>query len=95
MYFIASGEVLLKSNHGDIRLKTGEFFGEIAMIHNENYEFPYTTITDSKLLKLQKEDFAMLSGAHPDIAEHIRKTAREREKLRAAARKKEQKASQG
>ena len=26
MYFIASGEVLLKSNHGDVTLKTGDFF---------------------------------------------------------------------
>ena len=89
MYFIASGEVLLKSNHGDITLKTGEFFGEIAMLENEDYEFPYTTVSNCKLLKLQREDFGVLSGSHPKIGKHIRATAKKRQGWREEARKKE------
>ena len=86
MYFIASGEVLLKSNHGDVTLKTGDFFGEIAMIENENYEFPYKTLSNCKLLKLQRDDFAMLSGNHPEIGKHIRATAKKRQEAREEAR---------
>ncbi len=89
MYFIASGEVLLKSNHGAITLTTGEFFGEIAMLGNQDYEFPYSTVSNCKLLKLQREDFAVLSGSHPKIGEHIRATAKKRQELREAARQKQ------
>ena len=88
MYFIASGEVLLKSNHGDVTLTTGEFFGEIAMLENEDYEFPYTTVSNCKLLKLQREDFGVLSGTHPKIGEQIRAKAKERQGWREEARKK-------
>ncbi len=89
MYFIASGEVLLKSNHGEITLTTGDFFGEIAMLENEDYEFPYTTVSNCKLLKLQREDFAVLSGSHPKIGEQIRDTAEKRKDQREKAREKE------
>ena len=90
MYFIASGEVLLKSNHGDVTLTTGEFFGEIAMLENEDYEFPYTTVSNCKLLKLEKNDFAVLSGTHPKIGEHIRATAEKRMGWRDEARKEQE-----
>ncbi len=93
MYFIASGEVLLKSNHGDITLRTGDHFGEVAMINNENYEFPYITLSNCKLLKLQRDDFAMLCGAHPQIGRHIRTTAAARRKARQEARKEAGKAT--
>ena len=86
MYFIASGEVLLESNHGDVTLKTGEFFGEIAMINKEDYEFPYRTVNNCKLLKLQREDYAMLSGEHPDIGKRIRNIAEKRQEMRDDAR---------
>ena len=66
MYFIASGEVLLKSNHGDVTLTTGEFFGEIAMLENEDYEFPYSTVSKLQIVETGARMILLyLSGSHP------------------------------
>ncbi len=45
-----------------------------------------STITNCKLLKLQREDYAMLSGEHPNIGKRIRATAEKREEMRDEAR---------
>ena len=83
MYFIASGEVIMRGKNGDVTLRTGDFFGEIAMIDSSNYEFPYITKTRCKLLKLEKADFSRMANASPQIVSHIRKMAEKRKAARA------------
>ncbi len=87
MYFIASGEVILKANSGDVILHTGDFFGEIAMIDGTEYEFPYISRTRCKLLKLEKSDFIRMGNASPEIVNIIRKMAEKRKAARAKGEK--------
>ncbi len=88
MYFIAAGEVVMKnSDTGDVTLRTGDFFGEIAMLDGSNYKYPYITTTRCKLLKLEKEDFGRMSNASPQIERHIRKMAEKRKAARELGEK--------
>ena len=84
MFFIASGEVLIERSQGSTSLHSGDFFGEIAMIDQEPYEFTYSTLTHTKILELSREDYMRLCRAQPEICDHIgavavaRQFARER-----------------
>ena len=87
MYFIAAGSVAIRTSGGEATLSTGDFFGEIAMLENENYEFPFTTKARTKLLKLAREDFLRVERAHPEIGTHIRKIAAARKAARQAGKR--------
>lgn len=82
MYFIASGELgvytsLTKAEEDIIgieeeqlllaTLKSGDFFGEQALITNETRSATVTALTDGSLLKLSKGDLAAVIKEHPGI----------------------------
>jgi len=71
MFFIASGEVLIERADGSATLYAGDFFGEVAMIEQEPYEFTYSTLTSTKILELSGDDYLRLCRAEPEICDHI------------------------
>jgi voltage-gated potassium channel len=81
MYFIAAGEVQVDVKPTPIRLGTGAFFGELALLRADSVRSANVTTTmQSTLLILDLADFRTLTAHHPDIrraidAEGQRRTA--------------------
>jgi len=80
MYFILDGEVEVTRAKGDlhIKLKAGDFIGEIALI--EHIERTATVIATkrSEMLELTTYDFQQLAKNKPDILKKIQEVAQKR-----------------
>jgi voltage-gated potassium channel len=61
-------------------LRTGDFFGEIAMLEQSLHQHAFTATSRARLLRLHREDFLRLERAHPDIGRHIRRVAAARKR---------------
>ncbi|MDP6882504.1 MAG: cyclic nucleotide-binding domain-containing protein [Rhodospirillales bacterium] len=71
MYFIVSGEVEVDL-HPEVRtLDDGDFFGEIALLKECERTATVTTVTECRLLYLDRYDFRRLLRDHPDLEETI------------------------
>ena len=71
MYFIMSGEVEVEITPNPIRLETGQYFREIALLKDIERTATVITIKDSQLLSLPATDFRNLMKRHPNISEKI------------------------
>jgi voltage-gated potassium channel len=71
MYFIASGEVEVKLEPQPIRLGSGSFFGEIALLGRGKRTATVVTTLPSALLILEVSDFLTFTAHHPDLATAI------------------------
>ncbi len=78
MYFIAAGEVEVDLPGKKVRLGDGAFFGEMALLGNNQRSANITTTRVSKLLVLDLVDFRLLMARHPDLAETIDAEAKRR-----------------
>jgi voltage-gated potassium channel len=78
MYFIVSGEVEAEIPHKKIRFGPGDFFGELALLHETPRQATIVAVTQCRLLALAAEDFAMLIRKHPALKTRIEEAARER-----------------
>jgi voltage-gated potassium channel len=78
MYFIVSGEVEAEIPHKKIRFAPGDFFGEMALLHETPRQATIVAVTQCRLLALSAEDFAMLIRKHPALKKRIEEAARER-----------------
>lgn len=78
MYFIASGAVEIEFSDRRVRLEEGHFFGEIAMIHERRRSATIRALDPTRLLVLDRDDFAILMRQNPVIARHIRDVAQSR-----------------
>jgi voltage-gated potassium channel len=78
MYFIASGEVEVDLPGKKVQLGEGAFFGEMALLGNNERNANITTTRLSKLLVLDLVDFRMLMARHPDLVETIDAEAKRR-----------------
>lgn len=78
IFFIASGQVLLRSTEGDRVYTKGDFFGVVAMLERDFSQGSFVTKSKCRLLKLNSEDFHRLETASPEIGELLRSKARER-----------------
>jgi len=85
MYFIASGEVAVDADQGQIRLGEGDFFGEMALLYHRQREHNVTAISKCRVLVLDKADLEQLYHREPELLSHIREVAEER--LKAAKTK--------
>jgi voltage-gated potassium channel len=71
MYFIAAGEVQVDIKPTPVRLATGTFFGELALLGDSVRTANVTTTMPSTLLILDLADFRSLSANHPDLKRAI------------------------
>ena len=79
MFFIVSGIVTVDLGGGrQTTLESGDFFGEIALLHKARRTATVTARTRCELLALDLKDFRHLLQRTPKVAEAIAKTARER-----------------
>jgi voltage-gated potassium channel len=78
MYFIAAGEVEVDLPGKKVMLGEGAFFGEMALLGNNQRVANITTTRVSRLLVLDLVDFRMLMARHPDLAQTIDAEAKRR-----------------
>jgi len=71
MYFIAEGEVQVDIEPTPVRLGTGAFFGEMALLGNSVRSANVSTTQPSTLLILDLADFRTLTAHHPELARII------------------------
>ncbi|OLQ75501.1 hypothetical protein BIT28_22995 [Photobacterium proteolyticum] len=78
MYFISSGAVEAATKPQPVRLGSGNFFGELALLTQEPRSATVTAISYCQLLVLQLDDFNRIIAAHPDLQAHITQVASKR-----------------
>jgi len=78
MYFIASGAAAVSVGESEVRLGSGEFFGEIALIAHRPRTADVTALGFCRLLTLRASDFAELLGGDAELKDAIDTVARQR-----------------
>ena len=71
MYFIAAGEVEIDIKNERIRLGTGHFFGEIAVLHQARRSATVVATANTSLLVLGAQDLQALMEREPEIASRL------------------------
>ncbi len=77
MYFIGAGEVEVEIAT-PVRLRSGQFFGEIALLRDIQRTASVTAVTECHLLRLDVGDFRRLMTQYPELEIAIRKVAESR-----------------
>ncbi len=72
MYFIVSGDVEVHSADRRLEFGAGDFFGELALLHETMRRATIIARTPSRLLTLASEDFALLMHKHPALEERLK-----------------------
>jgi voltage-gated potassium channel len=75
MFFIMAGEVEVDVQPDPVRLRAGQFFGEIALLRDTQRTATVTALTEVQLLALEASDFRNLIEQYPDLGERIAKVA--------------------
>jgi voltage-gated potassium channel len=78
MYFIAAGEVQVDVKPSPVRLGTGAFFGELALLGDSVRSANVTTTMPSTLLILDLADFRTFTANHPELKRAIDAEAQRR-----------------
>jgi Na+:H+ antiporter len=81
VYFIASGAVEVALPVQPVRLGSGEFFGEMALLSGRPRQADVTALTYCRLLVLRKTDFERFMTANPDAREAINRVAASRHSM--------------
>jgi voltage-gated potassium channel len=71
MFFIAEGEVEVRAGEARIRLRPGQFFGEMALISGAPRNATVVAATPSRLLRLDVVDFRELAARQPELLQVI------------------------
>jgi CPA1 family monovalent cation:H+ antiporter len=78
MYFIASGAVAVSVGDSKVRLGSGEFFGEIALLAHRPRTADVTALGFCRLLTLNASDFARLLSEDAEMKDAIDSVAQQR-----------------
>ena len=79
MYYIASGVVDVIVAPDPVRLKSGDFFGEMALLSDKPRNADVVSAGYTNMLVLKRRDFDSLLKAHAGLRETIEEIARKRE----------------
>ena len=85
MYFIAAGSAEVQIQPTPVRLTDGDFFGEMALIHDAPRGATVVALSRCQLLILDGDDFRSLAQVEPRIGEAIRVIAEQRRRQAEAA----------
>lgn len=75
MYFVISGEVEANMPNGKIRFRSGDFFGELALLEETMRAATVVATEPSRILTLAVDDFNHLLTKHPGLMRRIHKMA--------------------
>ena len=75
MYFVISGEVEANLQNRKIRFRTGDFFGELALLEETMRSATVVAVEPSRILTLAVDDFNHLLTKHPGLMRRIHKMA--------------------
>jgi voltage-gated potassium channel len=75
MFFIMQGEVEVDVQPHPVRLRGGQFFGEIALLKESQRTATVTALTEVQLLALEASDFRSLMEQYPDLRERVARVA--------------------
>ncbi len=78
MFFVASGEVEVALSGGPIKLGSGEFFGELALLTKKPRSADVTARGYCHLLVLEVQEFRRFLRGHPDMKKRIEAVAQQR-----------------
>jgi len=79
MFFIMEGEVEVDVQPTPVRLKPGQFFGEIALLRDLHRTATVTAVKECRLLTLDVVDFRKLMTQYPDLKRQVEAVAEERQ----------------
>jgi voltage-gated potassium channel len=86
MYLIASGEAVAEIGGGRHHvLKSGDFFGEMALLEHRRHKHDVVAKTRCRVYVLDSQALARLTRRHPEIMGRIREVAKARAKSDAAS----------
>jgi CPA1 family monovalent cation:H+ antiporter len=89
MFFISSGAVEVATEPDPVRLGSGEFFGEMALVMSAPRVADVTALGFCRLLRLSTSDFHQLLKAYPELEKVITAIAHERREDNIAAPKRQ------
>ena len=72
MYFVAAGEVEVQVGKKTVRLGTGQFFGEVAVLQRSRRSGTATAVTRTNLLVLSAQDLHALMRRDHTIAQRVK-----------------------
>lgn len=78
MYFIVSGAVEVEVGDRPIKLREGDFFGEIALVAATTRTATVIAAQPSELLRLDARDFRRLCARNPEIGAAVKEVAIQR-----------------
>jgi len=78
MFFLVSGDVVVETESGEVTLKEGDFFGEMALLEHRPRSSTVMAATRVRALVLDREDLERLARRHPAIMARIREVAASR-----------------
>ncbi len=78
MYFVVSGEILVEIPGHPVTLRSGAFFGEMALLDGGKRSTTVRAVTPCELLHLGAAEFRQLLAATPHLEAEIRQVAGER-----------------
>jgi CPA1 family monovalent cation:H+ antiporter len=85
MFFIASGAVEVVLPNERVRLGTGDFFGEMALVNRRPRRADVVAIAYTRLLVLGRDAFRTFLRTHPDLMRRVRAVAAARGRQPAPA----------
>lgn len=72
MYFIVSGDVDVEAQGRKLVFGAGDFFGELALLHETMRSATIIARTPTRLLTLSTDDFLALMNKHPALQERLK-----------------------
>ncbi len=78
MYFLSNGSVEVLLPDQKVVLGSGDFFGEIALLHDEPRGATVQATSHCQLLRLKRTDFAKVLDSFPTLREKIEEVADQR-----------------
>lgn len=75
MFFVVSGDVVVEADQGEVILREGDFFGEMAVLEQRPRSSTIRAATRVRALVLDREDLERLGRKHPAILNRILDTA--------------------
>ncbi|MBM4438592.1 MAG: ion transporter, partial [Actinobacteria bacterium] len=79
MFFIMEGEVEVDARPHPVRLKAGQFFGEIGLLHDVPRTATVAAVGECRLLALAVADFRRLIHQYPSLKAEIERVAEARQ----------------